>query len=132
MRREFQLPLEDQQFLDEYGLLWETLKSDALWVLLHGFSTQQLEYNHENVIAAIRIPTAYPNNALDMVYFYPHLSRIDGKAIKATNAKQLIDGKSFQRWSRHYTKQNPYDTSKPNLGNHILLIEDWLSREFDK
>lgn len=132
MRRDFQLPPEDQRFLDEYGLLWETLNKSGLWVLLHDFSTQQSGYNHANVIAAVRIPPAYPNNALDMVYFYPHLSRIDGKTINATNATQPIDGKSFQRWSRHYTKQNPYDTSKPNLGNHILVIEDWLLREFDE
>ena len=132
MRREFQLPEEDIHFLDSYGLPWEAVKSNGLWVLIHNFPTLHQGYNHNHVTTAVRIETGYPNAALDMVYFHPHLSRTDGKEIKATKANQNIDGKKFQRWSRHYTPQNPYDMSQPNLGNHILTIEDWLLREFDK
>jgi hypothetical protein len=67
-----------------------------------------------------------------MVYFYPALARTDGIRIGATETVQLIDGKGFQRWSRHRTPQNPWRVGHDNLGTHIILIEDWLEREFKK
>jgi len=131
-RQEFMLPNEDVAFLNEYGCPWETVRSKGEWVLLHNFSTQNPGYNLPFVTAAIRIPTGYPDSPLDMVYFHPHISRIDNKPINATNATQNINGTLFQRWSRHYSRTHPYDVSKPNLGNHIYTVEDWLHREFDR
>ena len=55
------------------------------------------------VTAAIRIETGYPNTELNMVYFFPALARMDGKPIGATDAPQPLDGKTYQRWSRHRT-----------------------------
>jgi hypothetical protein len=129
MRRQFDLPQEDQAFLDEYDCQWETLIDGSHWVLLHGFSTLDLGYNHDTVIAAIRIETGYPKAALDMVYFYPPLTRQDGHPIKATEATQSIDDKLFQRWSRHYTSANPWVVGENNLSTHVWSIEGWLMKE---
>lgn len=131
VRRQFTLPQKDTQFLDEYGLPWETIVDRAHWVLIHEFPTHK-GYNHSEVTAAIRLETGYPNTALDMVYFYPHLQRIDGRTIGATQATQRLDEKEFQRWSRHRTELNPWKPGQDNLGTHIILIEDWLSREFER
>lgn len=131
MRREFELPSEDIQFLESYGCPWEVIIDGSCWVLLHQFITSE-GYNPRLVTAAIRIETGYPNVALDMVYFYPPLSRNDGQPINATNATQAIDGNLFQRWSRHYTSANPFVIGEHNLGTHIQIIEDWLDREFRK
>jgi hypothetical protein len=131
MRRLFELPPEDQQFLDEYGLPWETVVDGSHWVLIHGFPTQE-GYDHPTVTAAIRIETGYPMAALDMVYFFPALARKDGKPIPATQASQQIEDQSYQRWSRHRTGQNPWKIGQDSLGTHIILIEDWLQREFEK
>ena len=57
---------------------------------------------------------------------------VDGRAIGATEATQALDGKVFQRWSRHYTPANPWVVGEHNLGTHILTIESWLTREFEK
>jgi hypothetical protein len=131
LRREFDLLMEDQKFLKEYGLEWETIVDGSQWVLLHGFPTHE-GYNHPRVTAAIRMETGYPQTALDMVYFFPALARKDGKPIGATQANQQLDGKSFQRWSRHRTAQNPWKPGIDGLGSHVILIEDWLAREFEK
>jgi len=131
-RRQFELPEGDPAFLDEYGCQWETVIDGSHWVLLHGFSTLHPGYNHDAVTAAIRIETGYPKTALDMVYFYPAIARKDGQPIGATQAMQAIDGKSFQRWSRHYTVQNAWVIGEHNLGTHIWTIEGWLMREFQK
>jgi Prokaryotic E2 family E len=131
LRRQFELLPGDQQFLEEYGLPWETIVDGSQWVLVHDFSTHE-GYNHPRVIAAVRMETGYPNTELNMVYFFPALARKDGRPIGAADAMQPLDGKSFQRWSRHRTGQNPWKIGRDNLGTHIILVEDWLPREFEK
>lgn len=131
LRRQFELLTIDEQFLADYGLPWEAIVDGSMWILLHNFPTHE-GYNHKTTTAAIRIETGYPNTALDMVYFFPALSRTDGKAIGATQAQQMIDDKSFQRWSRHRTTNNPWMPNEDHIGTHIILIEDWLEREFKK
>ena len=101
------------------------------WVLIHDFPTPD-GYNHSCVSVAIRIETSYPQTELNMVYLFPALARKDGKKIGATEAVQNLDGKSYQRWSRHRTAQNPWKAGRDSLGTHIFLIEDWLEREFEK
>jgi hypothetical protein len=131
LRRQFDLLPEDESFLEEYSLPWETVVDGSPWVLIHDFPTHE-GYNHPRVTAAIRLETGYPAAELSMVYFFPALVRKDGKLIGATQAVQQIDGKGFQRWSRHRTPQNPWKAGQDNLGTHVILIEDWLAREFSK
>ncbi len=131
LRRQFEpLPM-DRQFLDEYGLPWETLVAGSQWVLIHDFPTHQ-GYNHAAVTISIRMETGYPNTELNMVYIYPALARKDAVPIGATQATETIDGKIFQRWSRHRSAGNPWKIGKDNLGSHVILVEDWLVREFEK
>jgi hypothetical protein len=132
LRREFDLPPEDIQFLEDYGCPWEAIVDGPHWLLLHEFDTRNAGYNHKTVIAAIRIETGYPKSKLNMVYFYPHLARTDGTPIKATEATQKIGDQLYQRWSRHYTSANPWVIGENSLGTHILTVEDWLLREFEK
>jgi Prokaryotic E2 family E len=132
LRRQFELLPDDRQFLEDYGLPWETVVDGSQWVLIHNFPTQHEGYNHDVVTIAIRLETGYPNAQLDMVYVYPLMARKDNQPIKATEARQDIDGKSYQRWSRHRTPNNPWLPGFDGLGTHIFLIEDWLAREFEK
>jgi hypothetical protein len=131
LRRQFDMSSEDEQFLNEYNLPWETLMDGSPWVLIHEFPTRA-PYNHVAVTCAIRLETGYPNTGLDMAYFFPALARTDGRVIGATSTVQPIDSKNFQRWSRHRTAQNPWTPGRDNIGTHIILIEDWLDREFMK
>ena len=131
LRRQFDLLPQDRKFLDEYGQPWETIVDGSQWVLIHEFQTHE-GYNHPHVTAAIRMETGYPDTELNMVYFFPALARKDGKEINQTQHTQAIDGKSYQRWSRHRTAQNPWKIGSDYLETHVLLIEDWLVREFEK
>ena len=45
-------------------------------------------------------------------------------SIGATKAKQVIDGRTYQRWSRHRTAQNPWRVGVDGLDTHVFLIED--------
>lgn len=130
MRRQFVLPEEDTAYLDSLGLKWETLKESNLeWLVLYDYMVPA-GYNVPKVDIAITIPSGYPIAPLDMAYFLPELKRIDGKSINAANAMQALDGKSWQRWSRHRTAQNPWQPGIDNLLTHIISIAYWLEREF--
>ena len=131
LRRDFDLLPQDEKFLEEYELPWETISDGSQWVLIHEFPTHD-GYNHPRVTAAIRMETGYPNTELNMVYFFPALARKDGRAIGATQAKQVIDRKTYQRWSRHRTAQNPWRPGLDGVDTHVFLIEDWLAREFER
>ena len=130
MRKDFELFPADHAFLNEYGCEWETVNDGSQWVLLHRF-VLPVGYIQGNAIVAIRLETGYPDAQLDMVYFQPALTRRDGKVIPATDCTQVIDDRSFQRWSRHRTAQNPWIPGQDSLGTHIMLVEDWLEREFE-
>lgn len=131
LRRQFDLLAEDEKFLEEYGHPWETLVDGSQWVLIHEFKTHE-GYDRSRVTAAVRMETGYPVTALDMAYFFPALARRDGRPVDQTEATQVIDGDEYQRWSRHRTEQNPWKPGVDDLGTHVLLIEDWLQREFEK
>ncbi|MDP3072852.1 MAG: multiubiquitin domain-containing protein [Opitutaceae bacterium] len=132
LRRNAVLPSEDVEGLDTLGLPWETIvEGGAMWLLVHRYPLPH-GYRVETTAVAIRISQNYPVEQLDMVYFFPALVRSDGKAIAATESTQLLDGQSFQRWSRHYTPQNPWVPGEFSVLTHLSLVRHWLEREFPK
>lgn len=131
VRRQFNLLPKDEEFLNQYKLPWETIMDGSQWVLVHGFPTH-VGYKHSEASIAIRLETGYPQAQLDMVYVYPALARRDGKPIPQTQVTQRLDGKDWQRWSRHRTSANPWRPGEDSLETHVYLIEDWFVREFEK
>ena len=126
IRKLFSLPEEELEYLNKTFPFWEAIKERRNWLLIHDFPVPE-GYTQKKVIAAIEIPLSYPVARLDMVYFYPALARSDGKAIPKTQSMKTIDGKNFQRWSRHYDNWDPESDS---LITHLFTIKEWLLREF--
>lgn len=130
-RKQFTLLEEDVEFLESLGLPWETLsESTGMWILIYDYPLCA-GYNDQKVTVAVKIEPSYPRTQLDMAYFFPALSRKDGQPIGATSVQQ-IDEKSFQRWSRHRTGQNPWREGIDNLGTHMSLVSYWFIQEFEK
>ena len=126
MRREIALPEEDVELLDQLARGWETAAvSGAGWCFLHGFPVPE-GFNVREATLAVRLG-AYPQSALDMVYFHPPLARADGRGIAAISPI-MIDGKTFQQWSRHYNWTPGFD----NLARHVRRASAWLTRELAK
>lgn len=123
-RRKFHLASDDTEYLDNSFPGWETL--DGGWLLLHHFPIRT-GFTVQEATVAIQIHSAYPATALDMAYFFPAILRSDGKTIAATQVAQQIDGKPFQRWSRHY-RSGTWKPNEDNLATHVLAIKDWLDR----
>ncbi len=131
MRRQFQLPEDDLLFLRSLGLPWETIVDRGMqWVIINCYPVPD-GYSTKCVSVAIKIETGYPRAALDMAYFFPWLSRKDGKAINALS-RQPIEDKVFQRWSRHRTPQNPWREGVDDLSTHLSLVSFWFEQEFLK
>lgn len=129
-RRMFDLLPDDEQFLDRAYKNWETLQTgNTGWILIHDFKVPS-GYNIEEVSVAFMLPPSYPTTELDMMYFSPALSRQDGKGIGAIS-NQALDGKTFQRWSRH---RNPgvWRPGVDNLETHVLSVQGWLTDELIK
>jgi hypothetical protein len=131
MKRQFQLPETDVVFLDGLGLPWEAVNDGGMqWVIIHNYPVPE-GYSVTDVSVAIKIESGYPRAQLDMAYFFPALSRSDGKAINAITF-QSIDGKLFQRWSRHRTGENPWREGVDDLSTHIALVSFWFEKELIK
>lgn len=131
MRKHFNLPELDESYLVELGLPWETILEYGMhWLLIYNHPVYA-GYNAIEVCIAIKMETGYPRSPLDMAYFYPPLQRQDGKLINATTI-QPIDGKKFQRWSRHRTAQNPWREGVDDISTHMSLINFWFEQEFIK
>ncbi|NTV49971.1 MAG: hypothetical protein HGB32_11400 [Geobacteraceae bacterium] len=131
MRRHFQLPAEDTEYLENCGLQWETVaENQDRRVVIYG-SPVPAGYNVTTVDINLRIVNGYPDTQIDMAYFSPLLARSDGKAIGAV-VNYNFDGKVWQQWSRHRTGTNPWRPGLDNIESHLLLVEEWLKRELGK
>jgi hypothetical protein len=138
VRRDFDLPEEDEQDLEARELEWETVVlteggAQSHWLFIRNFPLPPgYSSSYASAIGAaiigIRV-SGYPGAALDMVYIHPALRRTDGRAIPNVGDITL-DGKPFQQWSRHYTPANPFRVGIDGLTTHLRLVEEWLLREF--
>lgn len=131
MRRQFRLPEADELFLDTLGLGWETvLESQVQWLVIHDRPLPP-GYNHTKAMTALVIPAGYPDAQIDMVYFCPHLARLDGARIGGLTSR-AFDGKDWQQWSRHRTAGNPWRPGEDDIAGHLILVDNWLVREFPR
>lgn len=131
MRRAFQLPEEDVEFLESLGRPWETVKDgDSNWLVIQNWPVPP-GYNHSAAHAGIILPASYPDGAIDMVYFFPHLALRCGKGINNLTPRRF-DGNEWQQWSRHRTGENPWRPGLDSIATHFQLVEHWLLRELPK
>ena len=132
MRRQFALPEEDNEYLESTDYKWETVIVGRLnWLIIYDYPVTP-SYNIDKVDIALRIEPGYPVSQIDMVYFNPPLKLVSGKLIGASNSVQVIDGKSFQRWSRHRTGHNPWRPGLDNVMTHMQMVTYWIERELKK
>lgn len=127
-RRDVALLPNDLAFLEGYGLPFDVINDGSTWVILRDFKLPP-GFTEDRVSVAIRMEQGYPLTALDMMYVFPALARTDGRPIPQTQVLQPIEGKSYQRWSRHRTASNPWVPNQDSLETHIYLVEEWFARE---
>lgn len=125
----FSLPVEDVEFLDNNSFLWEAIVQQSNWLIIKDHPVSE-GYNISSVDIALLIPPAYPAAEIDMAYFFPPLQKKSGKPIRAISS-QSIDGKIFQRWSRH-RKPGEWRPGLDNISTHLLAVNNWLEHDLKK
>ncbi len=121
---------EDVEFLDSLGLLWEAIgRQTTMWLIIHDHPVPD-GYNVQKVDVALLIAATYPATEIDMAYFYPPLVKKSGRAISAISAQQ-IDGKNFQRWSRH-RQRGEWRPGVDNVSTHLCLVNNWLVKDLGR
>ena len=131
-RRAVSLPEQDSQFLSASGSEWETVKeSGARWILVHDLKVPP-GYTVPAVTLALMIPPGYPDAPMDMAWVFPALERADGAPIPNTETRQEIDGRAFQRWSRHRAPGQAWRPGVDDIGTHMAMACDWFAAEFRK
>ncbi len=128
LKRDFSVTLSDSAYLDSQGFPWESvIDGSNRWIIIHDYPIPP-GYTIKSTTIALQISTSYPTTHIDMVYVFPDLKRIDNKVIKATNSRMNIEGKSFQRWSRHRTQVNPWRSDLDDISAHMSLVEEWFTK----
>lgn len=130
VRCEFRLLEIDEAHLNATGLKWETIKCDERrWLIIYDYPLLR-GYKPAKVKLALDIPKDYPQAQLDMFYFDPSVSRCDGTVIPNTQVTAVIEGVTFQGWSRHRNAAQPWDPFSDNVATQLALVEHSLAREF--
>lgn len=131
MRREFDLPEGDREYLDARGVPWQAIGTTGQRCLLLDRYPVPPAFKCRETLAALLIESTYPDTQIDMVYFFPHLVLESGRTIAALTTHE-IDGRTFQRWSRHRTAQNPWRPDVDCVATHMLQVDEWLRVEAAK
>ena len=130
-KNQFALPDEDVFFLDSFKNGVDLIQEgNRRWLILRNYKIPD-GFNVEVADLAILIPPHYPTAGLDMMYFNPPLARKDRAAIRALS-NQTIEGKIYQRWSRHRTTANKWNPNIHNVESHVDLMVRCLTAEFAK
>ena len=129
-RSDFFMPEADGEFLEANHFQWETIREGSTnWLIIRSLPIPP-GYNVEKADLALQIPPSFPAVEIDMGYFYPALNLKNGRKIRAL-ASRSIEGKNYQRWSRHRTPANPWRPGIDDVSTHLSQVTHWLERELN-
>lgn len=121
------LPEADLAFLDEHDATYHVTSESGMtcvvlqqWPLPRGF-------DHEVADLLIRLNPGYPDVQPDMWWFDPPVHLANGGSLPATNVVEQHIGRSWQRWSRHFT-QGQWHAGIDGLESFLALIRQDLER----
>lgn len=128
-RRDFKLLPKDEDYLNRRSLLWETIiENERRWLIIRSF-TLPVGYNYQTVDIASDIPTSYPAAEIDMFYCYPAVMTINNIEPPTTTVRVQIEGKQYQRWSRHLNGATKWNIDSDSVVTHIAVIDECILRE---
>lgn len=75
----------------------------------------------------LRLGPGYPDVAPDMWWFSPAVARADGREIPATQVYEPVLGRTWQRWSRHFTP-GAWISGTDTLESYVALVRTQLAQ----
>jgi len=120
------VPEVDRSFLAEKGLRYTARRVGAdVHIVLADFPFPAA-YMPRAANLLIILPAGYPNANPDMFRTVPDVKLVNGSWPVNANAREIYDGVSWQRWSRHLT--SAWRQGVDNLRTFITSVK----RELDK
>jgi hypothetical protein len=102
------LPDFDRDYLKEKDINYVEIQSSGhKGIILSDFGLPLGKYDRNKSDLLILLPKGYPDISPDMFYLFPEVLLMpERKIAKAANVKFNFDNKEWQRWSRHFPKNN--------------------------
>ena len=97
------LPVEDTEYLAERGIVYEVREEGGMICLLFPGWPLPAGLNASSVDVLIRLAPGYPDIPPDMWWVDPPLRDAAGSEIPATQSMESHLGRTWQRWSRHFS-----------------------------
>jgi hypothetical protein len=127
--RQFRLIPTDEAYLDTTYPGWQAIvENGRQWILLPEYRVPA-GYSLSATSLAMEIPPTYPMAQIDMFYLFPEAALSTGAPIPATEARENIQGKHYQRWSRHRNGRSVWRPGIDNVMTHLALVESALLQE---
>lgn len=122
------LPKDDEYLKQVFGDFRTIIDQGRRWLVVENYELPD-GYSHKQVTLAIEIPSLYPQAEIDMFYTCPRIYLPNGVTPSCTEIEQTIEGKSYQRWSRHRSHVSQWNPVIDSVVTHFSLIEESLLRE---
>lgn len=84
-------------------------------------------YNRPAADLLLRLNPGFPDVPPDMWWFEPAVLRADGRAIPCTDSTEAHLGRTWQRWSRHFSA-GQWQSGIDSLETFLALIRRELER----
>ena len=121
------LPEVDFVFLTERATTHEIVVESGMtcivlpeWRLPEGFDRPAADL-------LVRLTPGYPDVPPDMWWFDPSVLKADGQALPATNVREHYLGRTWQRWSRHFSGAQ-WKSGVDCLESYLALIRQDMER----
>lgn len=122
------LPKDGEYLKQVFGNFRTIIDQGRRWLVVENYELPD-GYSYEKVTLVIEIPSLYPQAEIDMFYTYPRIHLTNGLTPSCTDVDQIIEGKSYQRWSRHRSPLSQWNPVIDSVVTHFSLIEESLLRE---
>lgn len=121
-----QLIESDEEYLRVKGYNFEVAAQGAeLHVIIHDFSLPD-SYSERSVNLLVRLPAGYPNAHPDMFWTIPRVTLTNGQLPKGATVNEDHGGRTWQRWSRHWT--TPWRPGIDGLDTFLVAIRSEISK----
>ena len=121
------LPQSDVVYLNERDVVHQIASESDMtcvvmprWLLPSGFDQDESDL-------LIRLNPGYPDIPPDMWWFCPPIHLRNGQALPATSVMEMHLGRTWQRWSRHFSN-GQWQSGIDGLESFLALIRQDLVR----
>jgi hypothetical protein len=119
---------DDSRFLRDKGYDFETYLEDGMITLIIKEFELPAGYVPCQVELLLRLHPQFPQVPPDMFWTSPVVNYTGGGRPEATQMMQTFQGRSWQRWSRHFTDAR-WRPERDDLRSYLRLILTVLERE---